>query len=177
MAVAVEVVGADLLGEVTGPCVFWVVDGTPAAVRTVLRAAGWSGRLRTVTPSVGASVQRRGPSVALLVGDPVLAADHLAQLLPVRVVPVWIGGAFRAGPLHARIGRPLAPAAGESSAEFTDRVADAADALVAEQSHGWWQALRGESPAAAAPAAPDGGWRQRWQRSATEPTRPGIWRR
>lgn len=178
----VEVVGADLLTEVADPCVFWVVDGTPAAVRAVMRSAGRSGRIRTVSPVVGQRPERRGPSVALLAHDAVLAADHLAQLLPVRVVPLWIGGAFVGGPIRARFGRPLQPEAGENPARFTDRVADTADALAGESDRGWWQVLRASAPDAVPtldgtiPPVPDG-WRQRWARTAPGEATPGIWRR
>jgi|GEM_PF-6472237 len=182
MSRAVEVIGADLLAEVDNPSVFWVVDGTPAVVRNVLRTAGWRRRLRVTTPVVGVRPERRGPAVALLVNDVTLATDHLAQLLPVPVVPLWIGGAFVEGPVRARIGRPLAMQAGENPARFTDRVADAADALAAEESLGWWRVLRDTAPDAvprldeAPPPLPEG-WRQRWARTRPAVTSPGIWRR
>ena len=183
MTSGVEVVGADLAREAEDPCVFWVVDGTPAAVRGGLRAAGRHGRLRIVTPSVGSRPQRRGPSVALLVEDPVLAADHLSQLLPVTVVPVWVGGAHTSGRVRMRIGRPLVPDTGETTQRFTDRVADAADDLAREELSGWWQVARERAAGVADPSAErarpvvvPGGWRQRWHRTEPEAPPRGIWR-
>ena len=188
MTTGIDVVGADLAIEAGHPCVFWVLDGTAAAVRKGLRAAGWPGhgrraRLRVVVPSVGSRPVRRGPSVALLVEDPVLAADHLAQLLPVTVVPVWFGGAHTSDDPRMRIGVPLVPDADEQAGRFTDRVADAADDLAREERAGWWQVARERavgapagSAGAPSPVVTAGGWRQRWHRN--EPATPvrGIWR-
>lgn len=187
----IDVIGADLAREAGAPCVFWVLDGTPGSVRRGLRAAGWPGhdrrgRLRVVEPRLGSRPERRGPSVALLVEDTVLAADHLAQLLPVTVVPVWFGGAHTSGPVRMRVGGPLLPEPGEPAGRFTDRVADAADDLAREEGSGWWQVARERAVSVAAPPVPDtsgarppvvpaGGWRQRWQRTEPPPEPHGIW--
>ncbi|MFW6599608.1 hypothetical protein ACQBAU_09030 [Propionibacteriaceae bacterium Y2011] len=158
-----EVVGADVLSEVDDPCVFWVVDGTPATVRAALPGR----RVRFVTPTVGDRLRRRGPSVAILVDSVTLASEQLAQLLPVRVVPMWVGGAWTGGPVRVRFGRPLAPAEGEDAATFGDRVADAGEALAAEEQHGWWQVVSGSVDLhdATVPSPPAGGWRQHWLRT------------
>lgn len=180
----VDVIGADLAREAGHPCVFWVVDGTAAVVRRGVRAAGWPGdgqhgRLRIVTPAVGSRPARRGPSVALLVEDSVVAADHLAQLLPVTVVPVWVGGAHTAERSRMRIGQPLVPADGEPAHDFCDRVADAADDLAREERAGWWQVTRERAVGAGTHGGPvltAGGWRQRWQRTEPAPRQRQIWR-
>lgn len=172
----VEVVGADLLDGLEQPCVFWALDATAEAVRTGLRSAGWRRPVRVIAPAVGQLAQRRGPSVALLVDDAVVAADHLAQLLPVTVVPLWFGGADGGaeGPIRMRIGNALVPTAGEDVTRFTDRVADAAETLASEEAAGWWQVMGAGTVTAAPPVTP-GGWRQRWQRTESLPARPRIW--
>ncbi len=170
----IEVVGDDLLAEVEGPCVFWVVDGTAESVRAGLRAAGWQGRVRVVAPTPGQVARRRGPSVALLVDDPQVAAAHLAQLMPVPVVPIWFGGAHAdSGDLRVRIGAALQPAPGENHPAFIGRITDTATALAAEESLGWWQVVGGASTDS--PQVRPGGWRQRWARTEPVADSPRIW--
>lgn len=170
----IEVVGQDFLAEISGPCVFWVVDGTPDALRSGLRAAGWQGRVRVVAPSRGRTAQRRGPSVALLVDDPRIAGAHLEQLMPVPVVPIWFGGCHAEDdPLRVRIAAALSPAPGEGHASLVARVIESATALAAEESLSWWQVLTGATPTA--PQTRPGGWRQRWARTEPLAQSPRIW--
>lgn len=118
-------------------------------------------------------------------------AAYLAIQGGVRVLPVAIGGAWRAMPrgqawpsrgrprVRVSFGEPLTPGPDETANGLTRRVERAVGVLLDEQRGDWWTAMRNrERGATPSPRGPEiASWRRRWQLLEPEraPARRRVW--
>ncbi|RFA08021.1 hypothetical protein B7R54_01395 [Subtercola boreus] len=121
-----------------------------------------------------------------------LGAAALGIRTGVPLVPVSLLGTFRALPpwrttvepgrprVSVLFSRPIRAGSGDELSTVTDELAQAISTGLAEESRGWYGALRSQADGAA-PAGSDGqpeaGWRRMWKATATPtgPDRRRVW--